>query len=126
MFHEYCNKLIAYLRGMLGIVKQTVLLSLHLLLQLWIFLNLDTFTFNLLLPSNFIEAFPEENRVHKYSLVETLVHFLRDSVKVKSKDLINKHVLSVSIREVIIVLCPLFLSSTLIKLDLFIGCTFLL
>lgn len=108
VLHVNCHEFIADLWSMLSIVAQTELLSLHLLLHLLVLFNLDAFGFNLLLPSDLIKALSEENYVHKHCFIEAFVHLLRDSEKVKSKDLIDKHLLAFWIAQVIVVALPRF------------------
>lgn len=82
MLHVYSNELIANLRGVFSIVYQAELLGLHFLAKILIFLYLDTLRFNLLLPSDLVQALSEEYHIHKDYLVEVLVDFNGDPVKI--------------------------------------------
>lgn len=112
MFHVDSDKLIADLRSMFCIVNKTKLLGFHLSLQSFIFLNFNTFAFNLLLPTDLIETFSEEDHIHKYNLVEVLIYFLRDSIEIKCENLINLHILSLLIIQIVIVSFPFLLSGS--------------
>lgn len=79
VFHKYCDKLIADFGSMFSIISQTKLFSVHSLSKVWIFINLNALALNLLLPSDLIKALSEQDSIHKDSLVELFIDFLRDS-----------------------------------------------
>ena len=93
---------------MFSVVDQAELLVVSLLLQVRLLLQLDPFGLYFLFPTNLVEALSEENGVHEDYAVEGVVYLLRDSEKVESKDLIDKHVISLTICEVLIVSLPAF------------------
>ena len=93
---------------MFSVVDQAELLVVSLLLQVRLLLQLDPFGLYFLFPADLVEALSEENGVHEDYAVEGVVYFLRDSEKVERKYLIDKHVISFTICEVLIVSLPAF------------------
>ncbi len=103
LLHEDCNKLIADLRSMFGVVCQAEMLSLLALLPLRLLFNLDIFRLELFSPPEFIEALTEEHSVSEYNLVEVFIDFLRDTIEIEGEDLIDMHCKSISISKVFVV-----------------------
>jgi hypothetical protein len=108
VLHEDGDELIANLWGVLGVVGEAILLSVHHLLKGRILFRLEALALDFLGPSDFVQAFSEEDGVHDNCFVEDIVDLQRDSVQVIGEDFVDMHVLSFAVREVIVISLPVF------------------
>ena len=106
MLHIYCHEFVANLWRMFCIVCKAELFFLHSITKFGVFLDLDIFTFNFLVPSKFVKTFAEEDCVGEYDLIEGVINSLRDAVQVQSKYLIDEHHLTVIVRKDVVVATP--------------------
>ena len=107
VLHVYRHKFIADLWSMLSVVHKAELLGLNFKLELWVVVQLDAFGFNLLAPAILVQALSEEDNVGKYRLVVVLVNAVAHPVKIESKDLINQHLLTILVGELVVVSLPI-------------------
>lgn len=89
VLHVDSHELVADLRSVLGVVGQAELFLLHAVAELGLLVKLDSFTFNLLVPTEFVQALAEKDGVGEDDLIELLVYSLGDPEQVESKDLVN-------------------------------------
>jgi len=107
VLHVDSNELIADLWCMFSVVHKAELFSLHLSAKIFIFLDLDALRFNLLLPTDFVQALSEKDHVHEDYLVKVFIDLLWEPVQVESKDFINKHLLAILFTEIVVWSLPL-------------------
>ena len=108
VLHVHCHELVADFWGVFGVVHDAEVLCLDVILQFWIVVQSDGFTFNFLSPSVLIEALSEEDNVGQNSSVVVLVDSVAHSVEVEGEDLVNKHVLSVFVGQIVVKSVPFF------------------
>ena len=82
VLHIYCDKLIAYLWGMFTIVYLTKLFISDEMLYFRLFIQINSFTFNLLAPSIFIQTFSEKNHVRHNCFIVNFIDAIAHPVKV--------------------------------------------
>ena len=93
--HKDSYKLVAYLGCMLRIVRQTELLSLAVIFQLWVLTQLDTFRLDPLRPADLIEAFPEEYNVYQHYLVVNFINLLGYPVQEECENFVHQDLRSI-------------------------------
>lgn len=109
LFHVDSNEFIADFRSMLSIVYQAELICLNLVSQGFIFVNLNAFAFNFLLPADLIQALSEQYHISKHNLIKGIIYLLRDLKQIKCENFIHIHCLSIIVIQIFIVSLPLFL-----------------
>ena len=82
VLHIYCDKLIAYLWGMFTIVYLTKLFISDEMLYFRLFIQINSFAFNLLAPSIFIQTFSEKNHVRHNCFIVNFIDSIAHPVKV--------------------------------------------
>ena len=82
VLHIYCDKLIAYLWGMFTIVYLTKLFISDEMLYFRLFIQINSFAFNLLAPSIFIQTFSEKNHVRHNCFIINFIDSIAHPVKV--------------------------------------------
>lgn len=82
VLHIYCDKLIAYLWGMFTIVYLTKLFISDEMLYFRLFIQINSFAFNLLAPSIFIQTFSEKNHVRHNCFIVNFIDSIAHPIKV--------------------------------------------
>ena len=112
VLHVNCDKFIANLGSVLSIVHQAELVRCDLLFQLGVFIESDTLRLNFLAPAVFVEALSEKDHVGEDDPIVAKVNAVTHPVQVKRENLIDQHLLSILVREQIVVSVPLGLVSS--------------
>ena len=89
VLHVDSHELVADLRSVLRVVGQAELFLLHAVAELGLLVKLDSFTFNLLVPAELVQALAEKDGVGQDDLIELLIDSLGYSKQVESKDLVD-------------------------------------
>jgi len=80
VFHVYCHEFIADFWSVFGVILETKLLVLNVMLHLWVVVQFDAFAFDFLAPTVFVQAFAEEDDVGQDCLVVILVDSIAHAV----------------------------------------------
>jgi hypothetical protein len=101
--HIDCNEFIADFRGMLSTVGRAEWLLFKLLKVFWLSFCIVLFALS---PSDFVQAFAEEDDEGKDSLVERVVDLLGDIVEVEGENFVNEHLQFLILGQVVVVSSP--------------------
>lgn len=103
LLHVDCNEFIADFRSMLSTVDGAEWLLFKLLKVFWLSFCVVLFALS---PSDFVQAFAEEDDEGKDSLVERVVDLLGDIVEVEGENFVNEHLQFLILGQVVVVSSP--------------------
>jgi hypothetical protein len=108
VLHVHSHELVANFWRVLSIVHRAEELSLDVLLQFDVAFKFDAFTLDLFAPAVLVEALSKEDHVGQNRTIVILVDPVTHPVEIECKDLIDQHVLAVSIGQAVVVSLPFF------------------